>query len=120
MQEDAINKTISRSLSTLTFVFCVSAGCVFAQDKATPAVAAEAPITAEPGFNNLPGLWVRPDGGYLLAIRGVDTHGRLDAAYANPHHVDIPGVARLPARMADKSAKRVERPKDGPQGERSE
>jgi hypothetical protein len=87
MEEHVINKTISRSLSTLAFIFCVSAGCVFAQDKATPAVEAEAPTTAEPGFNSLLSLWVRPDGGYLLAIRGVDTNGRLDAAYANPHHL---------------------------------
>jgi hypothetical protein len=30
---------------------------------------------------------VRPDGGYLIAIRGVDASGRLDAAYANPRQL---------------------------------
>ncbi|NEX22303.1 hypothetical protein G3480_18675 [Thiorhodococcus mannitoliphagus] len=33
------------------------------------------------------GLWVRPDGGYLIAIRAVDSSGRLDAAYANPRQL---------------------------------
>jgi len=27
---------------------------------------------------------VRPDGGYMITIRGVDPDGKLDAAYANP------------------------------------
>jgi hypothetical protein len=46
----------------------------------------EAP-PAESGFDILLGLWTRPDGGYLIAIRGVDADGGLDAAYANPYHL---------------------------------
>ncbi|MGB5733706.1 MAG: hypothetical protein WBM40_04605 [Thiohalocapsa sp.] len=30
---------------------------------------------------------MRPDGGYLIAVRGVDSSGRLDAAYASPHQL---------------------------------
>src|SRR5262245_17271342 len=30
------------------------------------------------------GNWVRPDGGYTITIRGVDTAGKLQASYANP------------------------------------
>jgi hypothetical protein len=30
------------------------------------------------------GNWVRPDGGYTITIRGVDTSGKLQASYANP------------------------------------
>ena len=30
------------------------------------------------------GNWVRPDGGYTISIRGVDTSGKLQASYANP------------------------------------
>src|SRR5262245_56408031 len=30
------------------------------------------------------GNWVRPDGGYTITIRGVDTNGKLQASYANP------------------------------------
>ncbi|MGB5202082.1 MAG: hypothetical protein WBR56_19505, partial [Sedimenticolaceae bacterium] len=47
---------------------------------------AEAPH-AETGFATLLGLWTRPDGGYLIAIRGVDADGLLDAAYASPYHL---------------------------------
>jgi hypothetical protein len=32
----------------------------------------------------LKGRWVRPDGGYMIAIRSVAADGKLDAAYANP------------------------------------
>jgi hypothetical protein len=30
------------------------------------------------------GNWVRPEGGYTITIRGVDTAGKLQASYANP------------------------------------
>jgi hypothetical protein len=33
----------------------------------------------------LPGRWVRPDGGYVIAIKSVDADGKLDANYANPN-----------------------------------
>src|SRR3954462_4554421 len=36
-------------------------------------------------FDALPGRWVRPDGGYVIAIRSVDAGGKLDANYANPN-----------------------------------
>jgi hypothetical protein len=36
-------------------------------------------------FNALPGRWVRPDGGYVIAINSVDASGKLDANYANPN-----------------------------------
>ena len=37
-----------------------------------------------PGFEVLKGAWVRPDGGYMIAINGVGPDGRLDAPYFNP------------------------------------
>ena len=30
------------------------------------------------------GNWVRPDGGYTITIRAVDTNGKIQASYANP------------------------------------
>lgn len=49
-------------------------------------VKAEAPAAqAESVFGALPGRWVRPDGGYVIDIRGVDASGKLAAAYANPN-----------------------------------
>ncbi|MGD8501759.1 MAG: hypothetical protein PVJ86_13995 [Phycisphaerales bacterium] len=37
----------------------------------------------------LVGRWVRPDGGYVLAIRGVQDNGRLDASYYNPRSINV-------------------------------
>lgn len=33
----------------------------------------------------LKGPWVRPDGGYLIAIRNIDPNGQLEAMYFNPN-----------------------------------
>src|SRR5262245_32342925 len=47
----------------------------------SPAAPAE---SSESGFRALHGRWLRPDGGYILDIRDVDAHGKIDAAYLNP------------------------------------
>lgn len=36
-------------------------------------------------FDALPGRWVRPDGGYVIAIKSIEAGGKLDASYANPN-----------------------------------
>lgn len=77
-----------RILLTLVFAVGFSAELTLAEDTALSAVEAEEPpAESESGFDTLLGLRVRPDGGYLLAIRGVDTSGKLDAAYANPRQL---------------------------------
>jgi hypothetical protein len=49
-------------------------------------VKAEAPAAQVDGvFGALRGRWVRPDGGYVINIKGVDAAGKLDASYANPN-----------------------------------
>jgi hypothetical protein len=42
-----------------------------------------------PEFAVLKGRWVRPDGGYVIEIRGVDAGGRLQAAYYNPKPITV-------------------------------
>jgi len=59
----------------------VAAGIARAQWAAPPA---GAPKAGDRGFDVLRGRWVRPDGGYVIEIRGVDSAGKLDASYANP------------------------------------
>ena len=54
------------------------------QPSTAPTNPAAAPSGPQPAFSVLPGRWVRPDGGYVISIRGVDAGGRLDASYANP------------------------------------
>jgi hypothetical protein len=40
--------------------------------------------TSRVSLDVLKGSWVRPDGGYTIAIRGIGPDGRLDAMYFNP------------------------------------
>lgn len=40
---------------------------------------------ADAGFNVLQGRWVRPDGGYTVAIKSVAADGQLEAMYFNPN-----------------------------------
>ena len=73
-------KTALFSLSTATLLVSLIPLPVQAQLKA------EAPLAQAGGvFGALPGRWVRPDGGYVINIKGVDASGRLDASYANPN-----------------------------------
>jgi hypothetical protein len=41
--------------------------------------------TATTGINVLKGNWVRPDGGYIIAIKSIGVNGQLDAMYFNPN-----------------------------------
>lgn len=40
--------------------------------------------TAAASMDVLTGRWVRPDGGYMVVVKGAAPDGTLDAAYANP------------------------------------
>lgn len=35
------------------------------------------------------GRWLRPDGGYILTIRGIEAGGRVDATYDNPRPIHV-------------------------------
>lgn len=76
-------------LLTKIAVFLLSTAAVAVAVLPLPAsaqVKAEAPAApADSAFAALPGRWVRPDGGYVIDIRGVDASGKLAAAYANPN-----------------------------------
>lgn len=41
--------------------------------------------TANVGINVLKGNWVRPDGGYMIAIKSIGANGQLEAMYFNPN-----------------------------------
>ena len=41
------------------------------------------------GFQNLIGRWLRPDGGYIIEIKGIAKDGRMDAAYLNPRPIHV-------------------------------
>ena len=54
------------------------------QTNAAPSAAAVSPELAK-----LVGKWQRPDGGYIVDIRGVDPSGKLDVGYFNPNPINV-------------------------------
>ncbi|MEJ2670945.1 MAG: hypothetical protein P8168_01850 [Deltaproteobacteria bacterium] len=44
-------------------------------------------------FEILKGRWVRPDGGYVVAVREIDASGRMVAAYFNPRPINVSQAA---------------------------
>jgi uncharacterized protein (DUF2147 family) len=58
------------------------------QTNAAPAAAAVSPELAK-----LVGKWQRPDGGYVVDIRGVDSSGKLDVGYYNPNPINVSRAA---------------------------
>ena len=39
--------------------------------------------------DRLAGRWIRPDGGYILDIKGIEKDGKVKAAYFNPRAVNV-------------------------------
>jgi hypothetical protein len=39
--------------------------------------------------DRLKGRWVRPDGGYIIEINGIESNGRMDARYYNPRPIHV-------------------------------
>jgi uncharacterized protein (DUF2147 family) len=77
--------SLARVLSSLALALVVIAEPGIAQTTGTPADEGKTPTVAtESEFDTLVGRWVRPDGGYVIDIKGVDAGGKLDASYANP------------------------------------
>ena len=40
-------------------------------------------------YQRLAGKWVRPDGGYVLQLRNVESSGELKASYYNPKSINV-------------------------------
>jgi uncharacterized protein (DUF2147 family) len=60
-------------------------GAVAAQGTAPAANASAVPAAAgKTNLDVLKGAWVRPDGGYTIAIKSIGPNGQLDAIYFNP------------------------------------
>jgi hypothetical protein len=54
-----------------------------------------ASAAVRPEFAKLAGKWERPDGGYVLEIKGVDASGTIAAAYFNPNPINVSRAAAL-------------------------
>ena len=77
----------------MVFVICaLLPAAVGAQGPATGAengVSATVVDKAKPDFDTLKGRWKRPDGGYILSVKDVETGGKMDAAYYNPKPINV-------------------------------
>lgn len=69
--------------------------------KTEPPPAASAPQTnaassataVSPELAKLVGKWERPDGGYVLDVKSVDSSGKADVAYYNPNPINVSRAA---------------------------
>jgi len=66
-------------------LFAVAAFSACGSQSETEVPTQKEQITTE----RLIGRWVRPDGGYVLAIRSVQDKGTLDASYYNPRSINV-------------------------------
>ncbi len=55
--------------------------------------AASSAAAMSPELEKLVGRWERPDGGYILEIKGVDASGKADVAYYNPNPIKVSRAA---------------------------
>jgi uncharacterized protein (DUF2147 family) len=88
--------------------FVLAAACALAvssckKDEGSPAAASPefkgtntaSAAASHPEFAKLTGKWERPDGGYVLEIKGVDAAGTMQAAYFNPKPINVSRAAAL-------------------------
>jgi uncharacterized protein (DUF2147 family) len=93
----------SSFLSVALITACILAVSCSKKDENLPASAApdskgtntSITATARAEFAKLAGKWQRPDGGYVIEIKGVDAAGTLDAAYFNPNPINVSRAAAL-------------------------
>ena len=46
-------------------------------------------LGAETDYRRIEGIWLRPDGGYVLKLSDVTSEGTLKAAYFNPRPINV-------------------------------
>lgn len=87
-----------RLLLVLVFLGLVVAGGVWQfsrnqTDRTSRISSSEQASAQKPNFDQLLGRWLRPDGGYIIEIRKVDSTGKMEAAYFNPRPINVSRAA---------------------------
>lgn len=79
------------SVAVIIGVYYLLQGRQSGQQPPGPLAVKDGPGTPEvrPGFEILKGRWVRPDGGYIIEIKQVDSSGKMTAAYFNPRPINV-------------------------------
>jgi hypothetical protein len=77
----------TRVSSLLGVGLALACVCVGTAQGPTPAQkGAVAPSAAgKPDLERLKGTWIRLEGGYIIAVKGIGPRGELDAMYFNPN-----------------------------------
>lgn len=117
-------RTCRATIGVLALALGLAAGCARKEEAgasaaSAPAAKASAPKAGAPSektaavpANNLEkirGQWLRPDGGYVLAIGPIDAEGRAEARYFNPSPINVAwarvrtegGVVKLDVELRD-------------------
>ncbi len=71
----------------LTLAFLCVVGTALSGGGIVPAETAQSTVPSD--AQRLEGLWIRPDGGYMLALRDIRKDGGLKAAYSNPRPIKV-------------------------------
>ncbi len=80
-----------------------AAPAVTAPTSSATATTTPAPAAAANGAK-VKGRWLRPDGGYILAITAIEADGRAEAGYFNPNPIKV-AWATVAAEGADLKVK---------------
>ncbi len=81
---------ITVGVIAVTTFFLLQGGRPGAQSPGSPAVKGSGASTeGKAVFEILKGRWQRPDGGYVIEIRGIDPAGKMDARYFNPRPINV-------------------------------
>lgn len=84
-----------RLLAAISALLLVETAIAQGAASAPEAAAAPAP-SGKISVDVLKGSWVRPDGGYRIEIRSIDSNGRLEATYFNPKPLPFAKAQALP------------------------
>lgn len=82
-------RNVRKSKGILVSALLVSVLFMMAGATGIAAGVAETAKTSQGDFQRLEGRWVRPDGGYMLELKGVKPDGSLTAAYYNPSPIRV-------------------------------
>ncbi len=79
----------SRPESTTTSAAPAASKASATTPGATPAAVPTPVAAAAANIAKVKGRWLRPDGGYILAITAIDADGRAEAGYFNPSPIRV-------------------------------
>lgn len=93
MRRSDVNLVRRTMLSGVLFGAAIGLGACKRADAPAPAKATEvvqpAATASATNVAKIKGRWLRPDGGYVLAITNIDADGRAEAGYFNPGPVRV-------------------------------